>query len=34
MPMIAIMASRPFAISAANFFCFPSGLLDVRTFQP
>ena len=34
MPMIAIMARRPFAISAANFFCFSAGSVDDSTFQP
>jgi len=34
MPMIATMARRPLAISAASFFVFSMGSLAVRTFQP
>merc|ERR1719443_1818866 len=34
MPMIAIIASRPFAISAASFFCFSAGSLEVSSVQP
>eukprot|EP00959_Pyramimonas_sp_CCMP1952_P026997 567068-Pyramimonas_sp.AAC.1 len=32
--MIAIMARRPLAISAANFFCFSAASLDVSTLKP
>ena len=34
MPMMAIMAKRPLASSALNFFDFSAGSFDVRTFQP
>ena len=34
MPVMAIMARRPFAISAANSDCFAAASLDVSTFQP
>jgi len=33
-PMIAIIARRPLAISAANLDCFCAASLDVSTFQP
>jgi len=32
--MIAIIASLPFAISAASFFSFSAGSLDVSTLNP
>merc|ERR1719210_999796 len=32
--MIAIIARRPFASSAANFFSFSAGSLEVRTLKP
>ena len=34
MPMIAIIARRPFASSADNFFVFSAGSLDVSTLKP
>ena len=34
MPMMAIMAKRPLAISAANFLVFSVGLEDVNTLKP
>eukprot|EP00445_Apocalathium_hangoei_P071162 CAMPEP_0204145320 /NCGR_PEP_ID=MMETSP0361-20130328/21522_1 /ASSEMBLY_ACC=CAM_ASM_000343 /TAXON_ID=268821 /ORGANISM="Scrippsiella Hangoei, Strain SHTV-5" /LENGTH=55 /DNA_ID=CAMNT_0051099319 /DNA_START=149 /DNA_END=316 /DNA_ORIENTATION=+ len=34
MPMMAIMARRPFANSAANFFCFWAGSEEVKTLKP
>ena len=34
MPMIAIIASRPFASSAESFFVFSSGSDEVKTLKP
>ena len=34
MPMMAIIARRPFASSADNFLVFSTGSLDVKTLKP